>query len=156
MKNLIWHHPLLRRNDMVSVLKKIGFDYVFDTNFAADLTIMEESAEVLARLEDGKHHPYPLFTSCCPGWVRFVKSQNIRIWLDVCPLRRSPQQMFGVVSKHLFCRKTAECRSRSRSTVCPLCRVWQKKSEKDIKTINDIRSGDKMWIWYLPPESCAV
>ena len=44
---------------LVSVLKKIGFDYVFDTNFAADLTIMEESAEVLARLEDGKHHPYP-------------------------------------------------------------------------------------------------
>ena len=52
---------------LVSVLKKIGFDYVFDTNFAADLTIMEESAEVLARLEDGKHHPYPLFTSCCPA-----------------------------------------------------------------------------------------
>ena len=50
---------------LVSVLKKIGFDYVFDTNFAADLTIMEESAEVLARLEDGKHHPYPclLYTS---------------------------------------------------------------------------------------------
>ena len=88
---------------LVSVLKKIGFDYVFDTNFAADLTIMEESAEVLARLEDGKHHPYPLFTSCCPGWVRFVKTEYPDM-VGCLSTSKSPQQMFGVLTTRELCR----------------------------------------------------
>lgn len=52
---------------MVAALKKIGFDYVFDTDFAADLTIMEEGSEFLERLAHKKDYAWPMFTSCCPG-----------------------------------------------------------------------------------------
>ena len=59
----------------VSTLKSVGFDYVFDVDFAADLTIMEESNELLARLQQPDKYSWPMFTSCCPGWVSFAKSQ---------------------------------------------------------------------------------
>ena len=59
---------------MVAALKKIGFDYVFDTNFSADLTIMEEATEFLSKFGVGEMK-FPMFTSCCPAWVRFIKSQ---------------------------------------------------------------------------------
>ena len=60
---------------MVALLKKLGADYVLDTNFAADLTIMEEGTEFVERFTNGDLDMYPMFTSCCPGWVRFIKSQ---------------------------------------------------------------------------------
>ena len=56
---------------MINALKQLGFDYVFDTNFGADLTIMEESTELVSRLKESK--ALPLFTSCCPGWVNWVE-----------------------------------------------------------------------------------
>ena len=89
---------------MVTTLKKIGFDYVFDTNFSADLTIMEEGNELLERLADGKTHEYPLFTSCCPAWVRFMKSQYPEM-AENLSTAKSPQQMFGAVSKTYFAKK---------------------------------------------------
>lgn len=89
---------------MVATLKKIGFDYVFDTNFSADLTIMEEGNELLERLADGKTHEYPLFTSCCPAWVRFMKSQYPEM-AENLSTAKSPQQMFGAVSKTYFAKK---------------------------------------------------
>ena len=58
---------------MAAVLRRLGFDYVFDTNFSADLTIMEEGSEFLRRLKVGGLERWPMFTSCCPGWVRFLK-----------------------------------------------------------------------------------
>ena len=60
---------------MAACLRRLGFDYVFDTNFSADLTIMEEGNEFLHRLKAGGLTRWPMFTSCCPGWVRFLKSQ---------------------------------------------------------------------------------
>ena len=57
-------------NKLIGAAKAVGFTYVFDTNFAADLTIMEEGAEFLTRLEAGG--PFPMFTSCCPAWVNLV------------------------------------------------------------------------------------
>ena len=60
---------------MVAALKRIGFDYVFDTNFAADLTIMEEGSEFIQRFTHRGKYRWPMFTSCCPGWVRFLKTQ---------------------------------------------------------------------------------
>ncbi len=60
---------------MAAALRRIGFDYVFDTNFSADLTIMEEGTEFLERIKNPDAHKWPMFTSCCPGWVRFRKSQ---------------------------------------------------------------------------------
>lgn len=82
---------------LCAVLKLIGFDYVFDTDFSADLTIMEEGSEFLARLKDGKRD-FPMFTSCCPGWVRFLKGHYPE-YIDNLSTAKSPQQMFGAVIK---------------------------------------------------------
>ena len=89
---------------MGEALRQIGFDYVFDTNFSADLTIMEEGSEFLARLANKEDYKFPMFTSCCPGWVRFLKSQ----YPDMVPqlsTAKSPQQMFGAVTKSYFAEK---------------------------------------------------
>ena len=77
---------------------------MFDTSYSADLTIMEESAEFLDRLGKGELEQYPMFTSCCPGWVRFVKSQFPQL-VGQLSTAKSPQQMFGAVVKHWFARQ---------------------------------------------------
>ena len=89
---------------MVAALKRIGFDYVFDTNFAADLTIMEEGSEFLERFTHRGKHRWPMFTSCCPGWVSFLKSQYPS-YLENLSTAKSPQQMFGAVAKSYFAEK---------------------------------------------------
>ena len=79
---------------LVAGLRRIGFDYIFDTTFAADMTIMEEGSEFLERLPEIKESGLPMFTSCCPGWVKFIKSQ----FSDMAgrlSSAKSPQQMFG-------------------------------------------------------------
>lgn len=81
---------------LINALRRLGFDYVFDTNFAADLTIMEESAELLERLK-GKGE-LPLFTSCCPGWVNWVEIHRPDL-LRHLSTTKSPQQMHGAVTK---------------------------------------------------------
>ncbi|MBP3810245.1 MAG: iron hydrogenase small subunit [Clostridiales bacterium] len=86
---------------LASALHIMGFDYVFDTNFTADLTIMEEGSEFLARLGDADNSKLPLFTSCCPGWVRFVKSHYPE-FVDNLSTAKSPQQMFGAVAKSYY------------------------------------------------------
>ena len=89
---------------MVSALKQVGFDYVFDTNFAADLTIMEEGSEFLERYTHRDRYTWPMFTSCCPGWVRFVKSQYPH-YVGNLSTAKSPQQMFGAVAKSYLAEK---------------------------------------------------
>lgn len=89
---------------MVTALKRLGFDYVFDTNFAADLTIMEEGSELLERLSHRADYSWPMFTSCCPGWVSFVKSQ-FPSYRGNLSTAKSPQQMFGAVAKSYFARR---------------------------------------------------
>ncbi len=89
---------------MVAALKRIGFDYVFDTNFAADLTIMEEGSELLDRLEHSNKYAWPMFTSCCPGWVSFV-SKKYPKYLRNLSTAKSPQQMFGAMTKTYFAQK---------------------------------------------------
>ena len=86
---------------LASSLKIMGFDYVFDTNFTADLTIMEEGSEFLGRLTNKETSKLPLFTSCCPGWVRFVKSHYPE-YIDNLSTAKSPQQMFGAVVKSYY------------------------------------------------------
>jgi iron-only hydrogenase group A len=87
---------------MIHALRQLGFDHVFDTNFAADLTIMEEATELLTRLRAGQH--LPLFTSCCPGWVNWVEINRPDL-LPHLSTTRSPQQMHGAVTKRsLFAR----------------------------------------------------
>lgn len=89
---------------MVAALKQVGFDYVFDTNFSADLTIMEEGYELLGRLEEIRKSGLPMFTSCCPGWVKFMKSQY-PAYAGRLSTAKSPQQMFGAVAKTYFAEK---------------------------------------------------
>lgn len=89
---------------LVAALKRIGFDYVFDTNFSADLTIMEEGSELLSRLQSPNRYAWPMFTSCCPGWVNFV-SKKYPKYLRNLSTAKSPQQMFGAVTKTYFAEK---------------------------------------------------
>lgn len=81
---------------LVAALHHVGFDEVYDTNFGADLTVMEESRELLERLESGKN--LPLFTSCCPAWVKFLETKHPE-FKDNVSTCRSPQQMFGALLK---------------------------------------------------------
>ncbi|MDE7323855.1 MAG: [FeFe] hydrogenase, group A [Lachnospiraceae bacterium] len=89
---------------ITDALKKIGFDYVFDTVFSADLTIMEEGSEFVERFSKGDMRQMPMFTSCCPGWLRFVKSQYPHL-VPRLSTAKSPQQMFGAVMKTYFAKK---------------------------------------------------
>lgn len=87
---------------MVNALKMIGVDYVFDMNFAADLTTVEEACEFKARLESGKN--LPMLTSCCPAWVAYVERAypSLISKLSTC---KSPQQMFGAILNSYFAKK---------------------------------------------------
>lgn len=93
---------------MVSALRQLGFDAVFDTNFTADLTIMEEGTELLKRLRktlvDKEQGLLPMFTSCSPGWIKFMEyfHHDLLPNLSTC---KSPQQMFGAVAKTYYAQK---------------------------------------------------
>lgn len=87
---------------LVAALRRLGFDRVFDTDFAADLTIMEEANEFIHRLQNGG--PLPLITSCSPGWIKFIEHFYPQLLpnLSTC---KSPQQMFGAVAKTYYAQK---------------------------------------------------
>lgn len=93
---------------MVAALRQLGFDKVFDTDFAADLTIMEEGSELLHRLtrylSGDKSVCLPILTSCCPAWVNFFEHQFPDL-LDIPSTARSPQQMFGAIAKNYWAEK---------------------------------------------------
>ena len=89
---------------VADALKQMGADYVFDTVFTADLTIMEEGNEFLQRFLAGETKTRPMFTSCCPGWIRFIKSQYPHL-VSCLSTAKSPQQMFGAVMKTYFAEK---------------------------------------------------
>jgi iron-only hydrogenase group A len=87
---------------MYAALKKLGFDYVLDTNFTADLTIMEEGTELINRIKTNQ--PLPLITSCSPGWIKFMETYfpDLAAHVSTC---KSPQQMFGTLAKTYFAEK---------------------------------------------------
>ncbi|OQY08908.1 MAG: ferredoxin [Marinitoga sp. 4572_148] len=87
---------------MVAALRLLGFDKVFDTNFTADLTIVEEGTEFIHRFKEGGK--LPLFTSCSPGWIKFIE-HNYPEFLPHLSSAKSPQQMFGAVAKHYYAKK---------------------------------------------------
>jgi iron-only hydrogenase group A len=88
---------------MYAALRKLGFDVIFDTNFAADLTIMEEANELVDRIKNGK--PLPLITSCSPGWIKFMETffPDLAEHVSTC---KSPQQMFGALAKTYFAKES--------------------------------------------------
>ena len=83
-------------------LRALGFDKVFDTNFSADLTIMEEGHEIVERIKNNKD--LPILTSCCPGWINFIE-HNFPDLLHIPSSCKSPQQMFGAVAKSYYAEK---------------------------------------------------
>lgn len=87
---------------MVAALRRLGFDMVFDTDFGADLTIMEEASELIHRLNHGGR--LPILTSCCPGWVKFFEHQFPDL-LDIPSTCKSPHEMFGVIAKSYLAQK---------------------------------------------------
>ena len=123
---------------MAAALRRIGFDYVFDTNFTADLTIMEEGSEFLARQKNLNYDGRPLFTSCCPGWVRFAKSHYPALVSDLSTAK-SPQQMFGAVTKSYFAEKIGVAPEKVRCISVMPCLA--KKQECALPTMQDAGAG---------------
>lgn len=87
---------------MVAALRALGFNKVLDTDFAADLTIMEEATELMDRIQNGGR--LPMLTSCCPGWINFFEHEFTDL-LDVPSSCKSPQQMFGAIAKTYYAKK---------------------------------------------------
>jgi iron-only hydrogenase group A len=87
---------------LVTALRRIGFKKVFDTNFSADLTIVEEASELVNRIQNNK--PLPMFTSCCPGWIKFAESNSPEILPNLSSCK-SPHEMEGAVIKTYYASK---------------------------------------------------
>ena len=119
---------------MVAALRRLGFDYIFDTNFTADLTIMEEGSEFIERFTHKADYAWPMFTSCCPGWVRFMKGQYPQ-YVDNLSTAKSPQQMFGAIAKSYFAEKMGLDPHKIR--VISIMPCTAKKSECDQPNQND-------------------
>ena len=139
---------------MAAALRAMGVDYVFDTNFAADLTIMEEGSEFIARLNDksGKAK-MPMFTSCCPGWVRFMKLEYPEL-VENLSTAKSPQQMFGAVTKtyfaekigvdprNIFCASIMPCITKKYE--CAVPEVNSSGAGRDVDAVLTTREVDRM------------
>lgn len=124
---------------LVCALKKIGIDYVFDTNYSADMTIMEEGSEFLSRLANRNRFTWPMYTSCCPGWVRFMKTQYPDMVGDLSTAK-SPQQMFGALSKTYIAQKLGVDPDKVYSISIMPCTA--KKYERSVKEVNNSGHGD--------------
>lgn len=101
---------------LVTALRMIGFDEIYDTNFGADLTVIEEAKEFMERMESGEN--LPLFTSCCPAWVKFCENKypDLKKHISSC---RSPQGMFGALIKEEARQKKEETRKTMVVSIMP-------------------------------------
>lgn len=122
---------------LAAILRHIGFDYVFDTNFSADLTIMEEGNEFISKLSD-PDAKFPMFTSCCPGWVSFAKKQFPE-FVEQLSTAKSPQQMFGAVAKTYFAQKMDI--SPERICCVSIMPCTAKKGEVELKGMDSAGTG---------------
>lgn len=150
-------------NKLADGLKRIGFDYVFDTGFTADLTIMEEGSEFLERLPEIKESKLPMFTSCCPGWVRFVKTQYPDM-VKQLSTAKSPQQMFGAITKsyyakmlgvdpsRIFCISIMPCVSKKHE--CEIPNINATEGQKDVDIVLTTREVTRMLrAYHIKPET---
>ena len=124
---------------MVAALRSLGADYVFDTNFSADLTIMEEGSEFIERMTHPGEHPMPMLTSCCPGWVRFLKLEYPQ-FVENLSTAKSPQQMFGAVAKSYFAQQIGADPEKIFCVSVMPCTA--KKYECDVEEVNNAASKD--------------
>ncbi len=123
---------------LVAALRRMGVDYIFDTVFTADLTIMEEGSEFLERLAHKDEYSWPMFTSCCPGWVRFIKGHYPEM-VDNLSSAKSPQQMFGALAKTYYAQLIDIDPSKIVSVSIMPCVA--KKAECEIPSMDDAGYG---------------
>lgn len=123
---------------MAAAVKALGIDYVFDTNFTADLTIMEEGSELIEYLGKRKDE-MPMFTSCCPGWVRFMNMEFPELAGHLSSAK-SPQQMFGAVAKSYFAKKIGV--DPEKIFCISIMPCSSKKFECDVPEVNDASDKD--------------
>ncbi len=138
---------------LVAALRRIGFDYIFDTAFSADLTVIEEGSEFLRRLKTRGDNPLPMFTSCCPGWIRFLRSQYPD-FTDQLSTAKSPQQMFGAVAKSYYAKllKVPPERICCISVMPCLAKKWEAElpgmdsagTRRDVDVVLTTREVDRM------------
>ena len=130
---------------MVAALRELGFNYVFDTDFAADLTIMEEGSEILNRLTrylDGdKSVRLPILTSCCPAWVNFFE-HHFPDMLDIPSTARSPQQMFGSIAKSYWAEKMGIPREKLVVVSIMPCLAKKYECDRDEFKVNGVPDVD--------------
>ena len=154
-----WGEPFGLKPEQATVerlceaLKMIGADYVFDTNFTADLTIMEEGTEFLERMKHKDTARFPMFTSCCPGWVRFLKGHYPELQ-DNLSTAKSPQQMFGAVAKSyyaeilgkdprdIFCISIMPCLAKKHECAIPV--MNDACGEPDVDVVLTTREVDRL------------
>ena len=132
---------------LCSAFRIMGFDYVFDTNFSADLTIMEEATEFLHKVKNAENEKFPMFTSCCPGWVRYLKG-HFPEFTDQVSTSKSPQQMFGAIAKSyyaellqvdpskIFCVSVMPCVAKKAECAYPTMKDDQGSPEVDVVLTN--------------------
>ena len=123
---------------LAAALKQVGFDYIFDTDFTADLTIMEEGSEFIERFTHRDQYAWPMFTSCCPGWIRWVKAHYPEL-IPNLSTAKSPQQMFGPVAKTFFAEREGIDPNLIRCISIMPCTA--KKHECDIPVFEDAGAG---------------
>ena len=123
----------LTTGKIYAALRQLGFKYVFDTNFSADLTIMEEGSELLERIKNGGK--LPMFTSCCPGWIDYCekKFHDMLPHLSTC---KSPQQMQGAMTKTYFAEKNGlKAKQIFNVSVMPCtAKLWESQRDKSMKS----------------------
>lgn len=124
---------------MAAAVRALGVDYVFDTSFSADMTIMEESNELIARMTQRDQYKWPMFTSCCPGWVRFVKGRYPELTENLSTVK-SPQQIFGAMTKTYFAEQVLNV-DPERIFSVSIMPCIAKKEECAIPNINDSGAG---------------
>ena len=124
---------------MVAALKRLGFKKVFDTNFAADLTIMEEATELLDRIQNGGK--LPMITSCSPGWVNYAEYNygDLLPHLSSC---KSPHQMFGAILKSYYCEKNGiDPKDMFVVSIMP-CTAKKSEKERPELSVNGLKDVD--------------
>ena len=130
----------LSTGKIVAALKLLGFDAVFDTNFAADLTIMEEANEFIERFTKGEN--LPLITSCCPAWIKYAED-NYYDKLDLISSCKSPQQMFGAISKNYLPQKLGLKKEDVAVVSIMPCVAKKHEAKRDeMKDIDNIKDVD--------------
>lgn len=125
--------------NMIAALKKLGFARVFDTNTAADLTIMEEGTELINRIKEGGK--LPLITSCSPGWIKFCE-HNFPDMMDNLSTCKSPHQMFGAILKSYYAEKEGIDPEKIFVVSVMPCTAKKFESERPEMTVNGLRDVD--------------